>query len=175
LADGEAYLLDEDEEGAGPDGGAMNFACGPQIVGREKEQESIGEESGNERFPVNHGKGPAGDGSDHDSDRGYQDDPLVGGRIEAGAKCEKDKHRKNEHIRDGDDVEGFHIEAGGRVGPGKRLGSCQDAEDDHETSQEKTGNAETAVDIHAASGNKRGLCYEQKDPRGKDSAMNMND
>ena len=153
----------------------MNFARGPQIVGREKEQESVGEESRNERFPVNHGKGPAGDGGDHDSDGGDEDDALVGGRIEAGAKSKKDKDCKNEHIRHGDDVEGFHIEASGRVGPGKRLGSGQDAEDDHETSQEKTGNAETAVDVHAASGDKRGLCYEQEDPRGKDSAVNVND
>jgi len=175
LADGEAYLLHDDEEGAGPNGGAMNFARGPQIVGREKEQESIGEESRNEGFPVNHGKGPAGDGSDHDSDGGDEDDALVGGRIEAGAKSKKDKHCKNEHIRHGDDVEGFHIEASGRVGPGKRLGSGQDAEDDHETSQEKTGNAQTAVNVHAASGDKRGLCYEQEDPRGKDSAVNVND
>ena len=175
LADGEAYLLHDDEEGAGPNGGAMNFARGPQIVSREKEQESVGEERRNERFPVNHGKGPAGDGGDHDSDRGYQDDALVGGRVEAGAKCAKNEHSKNEHIRHGDDVEGFHIEASGRVRPGERLGGRQDAEDDHKTSEEETSDAETAVDIHAASGDKRGLRYEQQDPCGKNSAVNVND
>jgi len=73
LADGEPDLLDENEEGTGPNCGAMNFVCRPQIVGHKKEQKGIGKESRDERLSVDHGKRPAGDGSDHDPNGGDED------------------------------------------------------------------------------------------------------
>ena len=60
---------------------------------------------------MDHGEGPAGDGGNHDSNGGDEDDAFVSGRIEAGAERGKDKHGEDEHIRHGNDVESLYIEA----------------------------------------------------------------
>ena len=81
LADGEAYLLYEDEEGAGPERCAVNFARGPQIVSCKNEQKTVGDQRRNERFPLYEGEGPTGDGGDRDADGGNDDDAFVRGGV----------------------------------------------------------------------------------------------
>ena len=41
FGDGDADLLDKDEEGAGPEGGTMNLARRPEVVGDEKKYENF--------------------------------------------------------------------------------------------------------------------------------------
>ena len=175
LTDGEAYLLDKDKEDAGPDCGAVNFARGPEIVSHQNEKKAVGEQRRYQRFSVDHREGPARDGGDHDADGGDEDDAFVRGRIETSAERGKDKHGEDEHVGHGDYVEGLHIEARWRVGPGESFGGRQDAKNDHKAGEEETGNAEAAVNIHAACGNKRSLRDEQEDPHGKDGAVDVND
>jgi len=59
--------------------------------------------------------------------------------------------------------------------PDERIGSRQNAEDNHETREEKAGNAQAAVNVHAAGGDQRRLRDEQENPAGKCRPMRVND
>lgn len=174
MADGLADLLDEDEEDAGPERRAMNFSRGPQIVEHEKEKKDVGEESGDVGLAEDRRKRPAGDGGNQESGGGDNDEAVMGGGIEACAKCEKDEDGKAEHVRDGNDVESLRIETGADVGSGERVGGGQNADEDHETGEKETGDAEAAVNVHTARGDERGLHDEQENPSGKDGAVDVN-
>src|SRR5271157_2001410 len=107
LADGEADLLYKDEEGAGPERGAVNFARRPQIVSCENKQKTVGDQRRNEGFSLDESERPSGDGGDRDTDGGNDDDAFVGGGIEAGAESEKDQHGEDEHVRHRNHVKGL--------------------------------------------------------------------
>ena len=124
---------------------------------------------------MNHGEGPTRDGGDHQCNRGDEDEPLVRRRIEAGPEGEKDQRRKNQHIRDGNDVKNFRIHVWIAVTANERIGGRQYSKDYHETRQEEACNAEAAMDVHAAGGNQRGLRHEQEDPAGKCRPVQVND
>ena len=112
VGDGYPNLLDDDEESARPDRDAMNAARRPQVVGHQNEQEDVGAKCGRERVPVTP-DWPAGDGSDHQSYRADKDEALVGRGIGAATEGKKDQGGEDEHVGQGNDVEGFGIEARG--------------------------------------------------------------
>src|SRR5439155_1204293 len=157
LADWHSYLLNKDEECARPERGAINLTRGPQVVGHQDEQEEIREQRRPDRISVNHGEGPTRDGGDHQCNRGDEDEAFVRRRIEAGPEGEKDQRRKNQHIRDGNDVKNFRIHVWIAATANERIGGRQYSKDYHETRQEEACNAEAAMDVHAAGGNQRGL------------------
>ena len=174
VADGDPNLLNEDEEGARPDGGAVKLAGRPKVVGYKNEQEDVGHECGLERIPVTP-DGPTGDGGDHQCDGADKDEAFVGRGIGTGAKGEKDEGREDQHVCQGDDVEKFRID-GRRGGVAvERIRRGQDAEDDHETGQEKSRNAETAMDVDASGEDQGSLRDEQEDPAGEGGPVQVND
>src|SRR6267143_3942124 len=97
---------------------------------------------------MDHGEGPTGDGGDQQRSRGDEDKALVRWRIGAGAEGEKNERRKNQHIRYGNDVEKFRIQVWRAAMPDERIGSRQNAEDNHETRQQEARNAKAAVNVH---------------------------
>lgn len=174
VADRDSYLLDEDEEGACPDGGAVNLACGPQIVGHKNEKEDVGRECGRDWIAVAP-DWPTGDGGDHQCDGADEDEPFVGCGIGTGAEGEEDERREDEHVGQGDDVEEFRID-GRRGGVAvERIRRSQDAKNDHQRRPEETCDAETAMDVDASRGDQRSLRNEQEDPAGEGGSMEVND
>src|ERR1700722_18630571 len=112
VADGYAYLLNEDEEGTRPEGGTVNFSRGPQIVRHQHQQEDVGQQRGGDRVSVTE-QGPAGDGSDRQPDRADEDEALVGRGIGALAERKENEGGENQHVRQRDDVEKLGVAPGG--------------------------------------------------------------
>src|SRR5258708_40103486 len=77
FAEGKADLLDEDQGRSSPEGGAVNLAGGPEVVGDKEEQENVGEQTGDQDFSRAEGERPTRDGSDHQR-RGGDVDIAVG-------------------------------------------------------------------------------------------------
>src|ERR1035437_2390252 len=77
VGDGYAYLLDEDEESARPDCGAMDLARGPQVVGHQNEQEDVRAQCGGDGIPVAP-DWPTCDGGDHQGNGADKDQALMG-------------------------------------------------------------------------------------------------
>lgn len=159
MADGNADLLDKNEEGSAVESGAMNLACRPIVIGCDDEQKQVGDERCADGIAKQKGERPAGDGGDGQAAGGNKDQALVSGRIGASAKGKKDEDGEDQHVRQRNDVEKFDVAARGSGGTHERIGCRQNAEDDHETSEQEAGDAETAVDVNAACGDQRGLRY----------------
>lgn len=174
FTDGYAYLLNEDEEGARPDRGAVNFARGPQVVGHQKEQEDIGKQCSGDGISLAE-EGPAGDGSDHQGDRADEDEALVGRGIGAGTEREEDQGREDQHVGEGDDVEEFRIAARGIGVADEGIGGGQNPEDHHEACEEEACDAETAMDVDASGRDQGSLGDEQEDPAGEGGSVKVND
>ena len=77
LRDGEAELLGYDQGDAGPEGGAMEFAGGEEVVGGEDEHDGIGNQSGDQHVAVDEGEGPAADSGDEQRGGGNQNEALA--------------------------------------------------------------------------------------------------
>jgi len=86
-------------------------------------------------------------------------------------KAKKRERRKNQHIREGNDVEKLDVPSSRARRPRQRIGCRQDAENDHQTSEQEAYNAEPPMNVRAAGGDKRGLCDEQEYPAGESRAM----
>ena len=54
----------------------MYLAGGPQVVGRQDEQEDIAEQRRHDGISVDNGEGPTSDSSDRQSTRGHDDEGL---------------------------------------------------------------------------------------------------
>ena len=174
MADRDSYLLDEDEEGAGPDGGAMKLACGPKIVGHNNEKEDVGRECGRDRIPVAP-DWPTGDGGDHKCDGADKDQAFVGRRIGPVAEGEENEGCEDQHVGQGNNVEEFRID-GRRSGVAvERIRCGQDAKNDHQTRPEEPCDAETAMDVDAAGGDQGSLRDEQEDPGREGGPVKVND
>jgi hypothetical protein len=170
-----AQLFEGDEKDAGPESGAVDGADGEEIVGNEKEEQRVGAELGDEQIPPRDVNRPANESRAHQREGGNQNEALVRGGIEALAESKKDEDGEDEDVTHGDGVEDFGIHAEGREVTGERIGSGEDAEDDHEAGEAETDKAETAVDVNAVGGHERSLCEEKEDPAGKYGAVKMND
>jgi hypothetical protein len=59
LPEGNTRELDEHQESAGAKGDALDFVRGPEVVKREKEKETLGNEQGGKRLAQEEGNGPA--------------------------------------------------------------------------------------------------------------------
>jgi len=178
FAEGKADLLDKNQERSCPKGGAVDFSCGPEVVGDEEEQENVGEQTGDQDFPGAEGEGPAGDCGDHESSGGDVDIALMCGRILAIAEGEINECGEEEHVAHRDEVEGLGIaaewvELAGVTDEG--VGGSHDAENHHEAAEEEASDAEATVDVGAAGGDEGGLCYEKENPSGEGSAVDVND
>ena len=158
-AHGNTKLSHHRHERNGPERGAMYLARGPKIVGHEQQQKNVDEGAVEERSGCDHGEGRAASGCVQERDGGNQDQAFVGGWIEACAVGKEDQRRKHQHVADGNGVEGLGIEA--RTwrceSTGERIARGQNAEDDHETRQAETREAEAAMNIDPAGGDERGL------------------
>lgn len=174
VADGYAYLLDEDEKDTGPDGGAVKPARGPQIVGDENEKEDVGDECGRDRIPVTPDR-PTSNGGDHQCDGADKDEAFVGRRIGTGAEGEEDEGGEDQHIRHGNDIEEFWIGGRRRGVAVERIRGGQNAEDHHQTGPEETCYAETTMDVEATGRDQGRLRYEQEDPAGEGGSVEVND
>jgi hypothetical protein len=111
LRDGKAELLSNDEEGAGPESGAMKFAGGEEVVGGDEEHEAIGDQGGGEEFVVDRSERPTNYRGYQQRGGGDENQALVRGRIKAVAEGEEHEDAEKEHVRDRDDVESFRVDA----------------------------------------------------------------
>lgn len=174
VADWDSYLLDEDEESAGPDRGTVKLARRPQVVGHKDEQEDVGAQCGDERIAVAP-DWPTCDGGGHQGYGADKDEALVGRGIGTITEGEEDQGREDQNVRQRNDVEEFRI-ATRRAGiAGERISGGQNAEDHHETRPEKTCDTETAMDVHATGGDQGSLSDEQEDPAGEGGSVQVND
>src|SRR6266849_1476501 len=164
FADRDSYLLHEDEESSRPERGAMDLARGPQVIGRQHEQEDVGEQRSHNRISMDNGEGPTRDGGDQQRSRRDEDEALVRWGIGTSAEGKKNERRKNQHVRHGDDVEEFWIPARRAGSPHEQISGRQNADNNHETRQHDACNAEAAMDVHASGGDQRSLRDEQEDP-----------
>ncbi len=119
-------------------------------------------------------EGQAADGGDQDRCCRDENEPLVHGRIRAGAEGKKDERPKNQHVRQRNDVKSLRIQACTTATHEQIIGR-QNADNNHETCQHDTCNAEAAMDVHAAGGNQRDLRDEQQDPAGKYRPVHVDD
>lgn len=83
VSDWNANLLDENQESSGPQGGAVNLARGPIVIDCQNKQESVGDPRCPDGVPIQESVGPAGNGSDDQTDRGDEDNAFMRGRAEA--------------------------------------------------------------------------------------------
>ena len=174
VADRDSYLLDGDEEGAGPDGGAVKLAGRPQIVGHKNQKEDVGRECGCDRITVAP-DWPTGDRGDHQGDGADEDETFVGCGIGTGAVGEEDEGCEDQHVGQGNDVEEFRID-GRRGGVAvERIRRGQDAENDHQTRPEESCDAQTAMDVDASRGDQGSLRDEQQNPTREGGSVEMND
>jgi len=178
FAKGEADLLNENQECAGAERGAMNFTRGPVVVGDERKQKDVGEQGVDPNMSSAEGERPAGDGGDHQGGAGEIDIAFVGGGFAAVAESEKDERGEKEHVRQGNYVKGSGIAAEGVKMAGvaqEQISARKDAQNHHQATEEEAGDAETAVDVGASGSDEGGLRYEEKNPRGECGAVNVND
>jgi len=177
FAEGKADLLDEDQQRSGPEGGAVDFAGGPEVVSDEEEKENIADQTGDQDVPGHESEGPAGDCGDHESSGGDVDIALMGGRILAIAEGKINECGEEEHVAHRNEVEGLGIAAewvklAGVADEG--VGGSHDAKNHHEAAKEKAGDAEAAMDVCVAGGDEGGLRDEEENPGGEGGAMNVN-
>ena len=178
FAKGKADLLDEDQQRSGPEGGAVDFAGGPNVVSDEAEKENIADQAGDQDVSRHEGEGPAGDCSDHESSGSDVDIALMSGRILAVPERKIDECGEEEHVAHRDEVEGLGIAAKGVELAGvadEGVGGSHNAKNHHEAAEEEASNAEAAVDVRAAGGDERGLRYEEENPGGEGGAVDVND
>jgi hypothetical protein len=77
LADRYPDLLDEDQEGARPERRTVNLAGGPEVVGHHQKKKYVGKQGGRHCISMDYGKGPTGDGGDHQSNGCDKDEALM--------------------------------------------------------------------------------------------------
>src|SRR5882724_2347137 len=81
--------------------------------------------------------------------------------------AKKNEHRKNQHIRERNNVEKLRVPSSRASRPDQRVGGRQDAENHHQTSQKEACHAEPAMKVNPARGDKGGLSDKQENPAGE--------
>jgi hypothetical protein len=115
FTNGHAGLLNDDEENAGSERGAVDFASGPEVVGNQCKQEKVRENAVYWIIALAESQGKARDGSDEDRCSGEEDIAFVRGGIYAATKGEIDEGAEEKHVREWDDVKSSWVASGNIV------------------------------------------------------------